>query len=562
MRHRLQKEDPSAPVSEAVEPIVYYVDRAIPEPIRSAVLEGVGWWTAAFEAAGYRHAFRVELAPEGMDLLDVRNNVVQWVHRSTRGWSYGNSVIDPRTGEIIKGHISLGSLRVRQDQLLMEGLAPHYEAAGDHNCAVGLGPTGLELAAFDPNLGPTEIALARIRQLACHEVGHTLGLAHNFAASTYDRGSVMDYPAPLAKITGDNKLDLSDAYSVGIASWDSLTVRYAYEEFPEGVDEDSALAAIVAEAVARDLIFVSDADSRSDGAAHPLSNLWDNGADPVAEMERIMDVRRIGLNEFGENSVREGEPSARLEEILVPLYLGHRYQIDAAAKSIGGAEYTYAMSGDGQTPISTVSPDRQRQALATLLRTIHPSELILDDRVLALLPPQPYGYWDDRERFAGKTGRLFDPLTAAEVAAAMTIDNLLQSERAARLIVSHRRDNTNLSLEELIDRIIAATWTAETPTDEYPAAVARVVEQVVVGRLIELAKDMSTSGEVRAVSSLKLRELSDIVEARANLGTVAEQAHHVSVAAEISRFLMRPYDPDEPTDRPETPPGSPIGDSR
>jgi hypothetical protein len=559
MRHRLYKKNPDAAVSEAVEPIVYYVDRAIPEPIRSAVVEGVGWWAEAFEAAGFENAFRVEVAPEGMDLLDIHNNVVQWVHRSTRGWSYGGSVYDPRTGEIIKGHVSLGSLRVRQDYLLMEGLTPQYEmSSGEHQCAVGLGPTGLELAAFDPDIAPDEVALARIRQLACHEVGHTLGFAHNFAASSYGRASVMDYPAPLATITETGELDLSDAYDTGVGEWDKLVARYAYAQ-AEPDEEDSLLAAIVTEAIANKMLFISDSDSRSVGSGHPLSSMWDNGADPVAELDRVMAVRRIGLEQFSETSIRAGEPLSHLEDILVPLYLSHRYQLDAAVKSIGGYNYSYAMRGDGQSGPTPVPVAQQRAALAAMLRTIAPDELMLDEQILQLLPPQAFGYYDDRERFARRTGRLFDPLAVAELAARLTVSKLLHPQRAARMTNTTALDAGGLSLDELIDRLLDATWRAAVPDEDYPAAVYRTVDGVVLDELLNIAANQEASVLVRAIVSSKLSALAEQISAQLKSAPERERPSLVSARDRIYRFLKRPYPTAQDAPLLSSPPGSPIG---
>ncbi len=199
-RHRLQKKDPSAAVSEPVRPITYYLDPGAPEPIRSALLDGARWWNQAFEAAGYRNAFRVELLPEGVSPLDIRYNVINWVHRSTRGWSTGGSVSDPRTGEIIKGVVTLGSLRIRQDYMIAEGLLSPYKDGTE---------TPKEL---------TEWGLARIRQLSAHEVGHTLGIGHNYYDSTAGRISVMDYPHPLVTMSAEGTSIIRRCMTWGSAS--------------------------------------------------------------------------------------------------------------------------------------------------------------------------------------------------------------------------------------------------------------------------------------------------------------------------------------------------------
>ena len=418
-RHRLQKSNPRARLSRPLEPIVYYLDRGVPEPMRSALLEGARWWNQAFEAAGYRDAFQVELLPEGADPMDIRYNVIQWVHRSTRGWSYGASVIDPRTGEILKGKVSLGSLRVRQDYLIAEALLAPYEDGRSV-------PTAMR-----------EMALARLRQLSAHEVGHTLGLSHNYIASAQGQASVMDYPHPQVRLDANGGIDLSQAYETGIAEWDKFTIEYGYQDFPRGTDEHDALAGLIADAVGRGLTFLSDQDARPLGSAHPQVHLWDNGADAVDELNRLMEVRTSALKRFGENCIQAGQPMAAMEEALVPLYLLHRYQTEAASKTLGGLEYTYAHRGDQQTPLTVVPAERQRGALAALLRTISPDALTLAPEIVNSIPPRPMGYNRHRETFPSRAGLAFDALAPAEVAANHTLRLILQPDRAARLIEQH-----------------------------------------------------------------------------------------------------------------------------
>ncbi|HEY2737144.1 MAG TPA: zinc-dependent metalloprotease, partial [Thermoanaerobaculia bacterium] len=373
-RHRLEKIDPKAERSRVKNPLVYYIDPGAPEPVRSALMEGVSWWKEAFDKAGFIDAFRVELLPPGANPMDARYNIVQWVHRSTRGWSYGGGITDPRTGEMLQGHVTLGSLRIRQDRLIFEGLA-------------GADKTGS--GAPDD---PIQISLSRIRQLAAHEVGHSLGLSHNFAASTYGRASVMDYPAPQVDITPQGDLDFSHAYAKGLGAWDLFAIKWAYTEFPPGTDEKAALDGMLRDAIAHGLIFLTDQDARPPGAANPKAVLWDNGSDPVESLRHEMEVRRIGLARFGEHNIAPGQPLALLQEVLVPLYLHHRYQLDAALKMVGGLDYSYALRGDGQPPARPVDGDRQRAALAAVLDTITPAALDLPDPVIALLLPRPAEY--------------------------------------------------------------------------------------------------------------------------------------------------------------------------
>src|ERR1700719_3251750 len=329
-RHRLEKKDPTAAMSEPVQPIVYYLDRGAPEPIRSALLEGARWWNQAFEAAGYKNAFRVEMLPGDADLMDLRYNVIQWVHRATRGWSYGSTVTDPRTGEIIKGQVSLGSLRVRQDYLIAEGLLAQYEKG----------------KPASPKM--REMALARLRQLAAHEVGHTLGLMHNYSASTVNRSSVMDYPPPLVKLAADGTPGLSDGYATGIGDWDKVSISWGYRDFAAGTDEHAALDKILIDAFGRGLRYLTDQDARPAGSSSSVAHLWASGSNAVDELNRIMQVRAAALRRFGENNVREGVPLATIEDVLAPIYLLHRFQVEAASKVLGGMDYTFALRGDGQ----------------------------------------------------------------------------------------------------------------------------------------------------------------------------------------------------------------------
>ncbi|MFM7838645.1 MAG: zinc-dependent metalloprotease, partial [Chitinophagaceae bacterium] len=349
IRHRLQKKDPSAPVSDPVHQIIYYLDRGTPEPIRSALLEGASWWNQAFEAAGYRNAFQVALLPDSADPMDIRYNVINWVHRSTRGWSYGASVVDPRTGEIIKGQVTLGSLRVRQDYLIAQGLLAALRDT---------------LPQPDPML---TLALSRLKQLAAHEVGHTLGLMHNYASSARNRSSVMDYPHPWVRLTGNQSITTDSAYDDKIGVWDKVAIRWGYQDFPSGVDPSAALRQILTEAIREGLLFISDRDARAPGGLHPQAHLWDNGSDPVAELKNVMQVRAKALQQFGTNNIRSGTPMAFLEDVLVPIYFYHRYQLEAVTKQIGGMSYTYALKGDEQEITQPVSRARQRDALNAVL---------------------------------------------------------------------------------------------------------------------------------------------------------------------------------------------------
>lgn len=538
-RHRLEKADPAAEVSEALEPIVYYVDRGAPEPVRSALIEGASWWNEAFEAAGYRDAFRVELMPEDADPLDVRYNVIQWVHRSTRGWSYGSSIVDPRTGEIMKGHVTLGSLRVRQDYMIAEGL---------------LAPYGGSTEGADALLN---MSLARIRQLSAHEVGHTIGMEHNFAASTQGRASVMDYPFPLVEFAGDGSLSLDNAYDVGMGAWDMRTVLYAYQDFPQDVDADAERSRIVAETIASGLKYVSDGDSRAVGTAHPDGNLWDNGADPLDELERLMRVRAYALSRFSAAAIRPGEPLATLEETLVPIYLLHRYQIQAAGKLLGGEYFNYALRGDGQRASDPVEGDRQRAALRALLSTITPEALRLPDDLLDTIPPRPPGFGRSRETFPRRTGPTFDPIGAAQSAVSLTFEVLLDPDRAARMVTGNARQSDLPGFEEVLGSLTASTWYAGR-LDGIDARIQRAVSMELLTHLLLLAHRAEADPEVRALALDAVNGFESWLNARA----VREldsgwRAHYGLLESMIRRAREHPASLDTlaPT---AAPPGSPI----
>ncbi|MCJ7583034.1 MAG: zinc-dependent metalloprotease [Candidatus Aminicenantes bacterium] len=538
-RHRIFKKDPSAKISEPVEPIVYYIDNSAPEPILSALLEGASWWNQAFEAIGYKDAFLVKILPEGADPMDIRYNMVNWIHRSTRGWSYGSSVTDPRTGEILKGHVALGSQRIRQDFLIASGLIAEYEEGKD----------------LDPQI--MELALARVRQLSAHEIGHTLGMGHNYAASVNDRASVMDYPHPLIKITGDGKLDLSDAYDVGIGKWDIVSINFGYQDFPKGVDEEKELNAILDNAFSSGLYFLAGQDA-GESSAHPLANVWDSGTDPVDELDRVMKIRAIALRNFTEKRIPIGAPMATLEEALVPTYLFHRYQVEAASSKLGGLYYNHTLRGDTQKSPFIVPADEQRQALDSLLNTISPENLAIDEKLLSIIPPRPPGYRENRELFPGYTGSTFDPLAAAESAANLTIGLILHPQRASRMVDYHSRDKNIPGLSEVLDRLIQSTWKSQAKQGAL-AEIQRVVNNVVMLNVMRLAVEESALPQVRAIAFLKLEDLKNwLIKDYYAVDDKDQKAHFFYAASQIKMFLENPSQMQLTLPR-SSPPGAPIG---
>ncbi|HQZ94681.1 MAG TPA: zinc-dependent metalloprotease, partial [Pyrinomonadaceae bacterium] len=555
--HRLEKKDPNAAVSDPVKPIIYYVDNGAPKAIQDALIEGASWWNQAYEAAGFRNAFQVKVLPPDADPMDIRYNVINWVHRSTRGWSIGDSVVDPRTGEVLKGDVTLDSQRARQDFLLGAGMSPQYKSS--MACEFGLMPDVDYLSADGSAAEVTAMSYARIRQLSAHEVGHTLGFTHNFAASTYSRASVMDYPAPMVEIK-NGKLDFSNAYAVGIGAFDKFQVRYAYSQFAPGANEDAELDKIVNEGVANGMLFLGDQDARPAGGANPLANLWDNGPDPVAMLKHEMQVRRIGINQFGIQNIPTGTPLSELENKFLPLYLHHRYQLTAAIKTLGGVYYSFAMrTGNGPIPAKyndIVPADRQREALNVVLNTIDPAGLVIPDNILKLIPPTAYGYRSGRsELFAKRTNPTFDPIGAAEIAADVAISGLLEPNRAARMVDFNSRDKANPHFREVVDAIIKMAWKPQP--DSRQTAIARAIQSLTVSRLMDLAANGNAQPQVRSVAVEALRGLLATLKRTPAIGDAA--AHNRAMADDIDRFLTRPDAPRKQTTPLATPPGDPIG---
>jgi hypothetical protein len=545
-RFRLKKKDPNAAISEPVKPIVYYVDPGVPEPIRSALIEGASWWNEAFEAIGFKNAFQVKVLPEGADPMDVRYSMINWVHRSTRGWSYGGGVEDPRTGEIIKGHVALGSQRLRQDFLMAQGLVADY---GENENATE------EMV---------ELALARIRQLSCHEVGHTIGLGHNYAASVNDRASVMDYPHPLIKIKENGRLDLSDAYATGIGEWDKVSIAYGYQDFPDGVNEEKELKAILDNAFSRGLFFLAGQDA-GPSSGHPLAATWDNGKHPVDELERVMKIRAIALDGFSEKRIPDWTPMATLEEVLVPVYLFHRYQVEAAASCLGGLYYNHTLRGDVQKDPEIVEPEEQQRALEALLQTITPANLAIDDKILNIIPPRPPGYRQTRELFPGHTGSPFDPLGAAEVAADLTVGLILHPDRAARMVDYHSRNRRYPGFGDVLDQVVLFTWMSPYKSGKF-AEIQRVVNNVVLYNMMGLVAGEANAPQVRALAFQKLdelkrwlkQELNTVKDSKRVLTDSDQRAHFLYAVGKIELFQRDPSKIAIPAPQ-SAPPGAPIG---
>ena len=530
-RHRLEKKNSGTAASEAIEPIVYYVDAGCPEPIKSALIEGASWWNQAYTEAGFINAFQVKELPGDVHPLDVRYNVIQWVHRSTRGWSYGASILDPRTGEIIKGHVSLGSLRVRQDFMIAQGILSPY-AEGEDNTPM------------------TEMALARLRQLSAHEVGHTIGLAHNFAASCNDRASVMDYPHPLIKQNG-GKIDLSDAYDDKIGLWDKRTITYGYTEFADRKEDANGLIKILKETKGLDLLYMSDSDARPMGGAHPKAHLWDSGNDPIEELKRLMILRKYTLNNFGENTITDGTPYSELEKVLVPAYLMHRYQAEGVAKIIGGVDYSYAVKGFEEPKNTPVSTAVQYKATQGLLNTLSYQELSFPQSAISKVLPSAKGFGRSRESFDSDMNMIFDPLNGAEAYTNFVLTLMLHPQRLARVNLQKE-----VSLEEYLSSISTRIFTDAGAIKGYETQLSLIPRKVLIIHLVKLAKNRKINKQVAAMALMHLKQIQSKYLSK------SENSTDIKANNMYLNMLIDQMNDAEMSILPglaDMPPGSPIG---
>lgn len=540
-RWRLVPKDPVAylrgELVEPVEPIVYYLDPALPEPYRSAYREGTLWWNRTLEAAGFRNALEVRDLPEGADPMDIRYSVIQLTHRTDAGPSVGPAVRDPRTGEVIVAMPRMDSHRSLIDYNIYAGLLPVYDAQG-----------------IAPQLNPEEFTKARRRQHAAHEVGHTMGLPHNFMGGADNRSSVMHYPFPLIRVDAQGRLDLADAYRPGPGYSDTVAIRYAYTWFPTPEAEAAGLKAIVEEALERGHRFITGDHAELRGS-FPEATRWVEGRTMFEALDRTMAVRRLMLKHFNEKAIRPGEPMSWLNQRLAHVYLHHRYSVEGVVKNVGGMEFTYALRGDGQVPTRVIPAVDQRRALEMILTVLSPRELAIPEHIPALIPPTPSGYEEPESWYdpalgvalppavgahatwiESPAGTALDPFAVARSFAQEVVDNLLHPERVARVVSFHARDSSQLSPDELLTRLVDGTWGATGSRAGADGAYRRAAERAVLDGLFSLATDKRATSESRDAAERHLARLAQSLKGSPGSGA-ADQAHRSRAVREIGLFL-------------------------
>ena len=531
VRHRLEKKNTNTEISEAVEPIVYYLDNGTPEPVKTALLEGGKWWNQAFESIGFKNAFQIKILPEDADPMDIRYNLIQWIHRSTRGWSYGASIVDPRTGEIIKGQVSLGSLRVRQDYMILLGLTENPNDEVNNKKII-------------------ETSLDRIRQLSAHEIGHTLGFAHNYLSSISDRSSVMDYPHPKIDLV-DGKINFDNAYDKNIGDWDKVSVAYAYSDFSDDLNELNELNKIIENASKKGLGFISDSDSRPIGSAHPFSHLWDNGDLPYKELDKLVKVRELALNNIGLDHLNNNESYSKIEDILVPIYLLHRYQIEATAKAIGGLKYEYFVKNNKKQKIEFVDNDLQMKSLESLINVVNPENLTLPNSLISIITPRSFRNSRTRENFNSNTGVAFDYISTSSSILNHTFNLLFNYQRVNRIVQQNMLNSNLMSLDKYLGIIIDSIYNYNNLSNRYQEELNKNSRSILLDYIFNLYNQSSLYDNGRSIVLSKIKKIKNDLNSKKSFNAL--------LIKRINDFLDNP-DEYIMSQNYTIPDGSPIGD--
>ncbi len=525
-RWRLEKRDPAAAMSEPRVPIVFYLDPGIPEPTRSAMRDGALWWNKAFEAAGFRNAVQVKDPTPDMDPMDIRYAWILWINRDERGFSSGGTFRDPRTGEILGSKTRMDSHRIRTIGNYWESYTP--TTGGDD--ALFVGDTDLLEALAQPaaaGLPAAQRDLVLLRQslLTAHELGHVMGFQHNFSSSLDNFASVMEYPTPRVKVTA-GKLDLSDAFQRAIGPYDEMTARYAYADFPAGKERDG-LEAVIREMRAKGLHYVPETD--------PRWTWYDDRATPAEYLRETMAARAIMLASYGPNVLKPGEPIGALRDMrLWMTYLHHRWAIESGLRYVGGMYHEYVVKGDTVPPTTIVPAATQREVLGLLMSALDPAALELPERLLAQLPPHPNGNLED---IAGDYA--FDHLRAARILSAMVLADLLEPARTARLVAFADRQSDALTLPEVLQAVLRATWTGARPATPMQRSLRRVTERAALDAMMILGGHADATPDVRAVVLQEVGRLGQSLGARKDDDPVTE-AHLRQAERDITRYLQNP----------------------
>jgi hypothetical protein len=561
-RWRLEKKTPGAAMSEPVKPIVFYLDPAIPEPVRTAMRNGALWWNKSYEAAGFRNAVQVRDPEPGMDPMDIRYAWILWINRDERGFSSGGTYRDPRTGEILGSKTRMDSHRIRTIGNYFESYTPTTgggdgAAANDECGAVLHVPEEVLALAAQPGAGmpqaQRDMVLLRQSLLTAHELGHVMGFGHNFASSVNDRASVMEYPTPRVKVAG-GRLDLSEAFERSTGLYDDFMTRYAYTEFPAD-KERPGLDAIIAEMRAKNILYVPSTDPRW---------VWyDDRATPGEYLRETTAARKIMLAQYGPAILQAGEPVGALRDMrLWMTYLHHRWAIESGIGYIGGMYHNIVVKGETLPATEIVPAALQREVLGLLMETLEPANLAIPETLLTQLTPAPGANLEDlAEDYA------FDHLRAARILSAMVLEPLLTPARAARLVAFADRQANALSLPEVVEAVLARSWRAGADAEARHKSLRRVVQRTTLDALMMLGAHADTSPEVRGYVLDQIARLGESLRARKDEHPITE-GHYRQAERDIARYLANPAANapksalswgGRPRSRYPLPPGPPLG---